>query len=189
MHTIAENLFTLECASTMTFQPVFLRPQRLVYVRSIGPYSTSIPQAWSELFNWIEKNNFNSYVSGWFGIAHDRPSVVGEENCRFDAAIPVNPMFEDRGGRELGLSAIPNGAFLRRKHRTGYDALTRLVPELFHEDSIRTGWQPDIKRPVVAVYLSDPRKNDPQGRAELCVPVKQSTGRVSGGASGRQAAA
>lgn len=151
---------------------VHLRQQRLVYVRAIGPYETSIPKAWSELLGWIEKNGFGSLVSGWYGLARDNPQTVGREQCRYDACVPVDPMFEERALRELGLTSLPAGPYARQKLTSDSAAINATMQSLFSTFSADDGVQFDAKRPLVTIYLRDPRNGGPKGlRADVCVPV------------------
>lgn len=165
--------------------PVYLRPQRLVYVRAHGPYETSVPQAWGELLGWMDKNGFAPLVSGWYGLARDNPLSVGREKCRYDACVPVDPMFEERALRELALNMLPGGPYARHKLAGGGDNVVTTVQSLFSTFSADEGLQFDPQRPIVTIYLGDPRAVGPaKARADVCVPV--SAQRASRG--GQQAA-
>lgn len=153
--------------------PVFLRPQRLIYVRAEGPYETSVPRAWSELLGWIDRNDFSSLVSSWYGLARDNPLTAGREKCRYDACVPVDPMFEERALRELALNMLPGGPYARHKLKSDPDAVISAVQSVFGTFSAEDGMQFDPQRPVVTIYLGDPRGEAGKGlRADVCVPVE-----------------
>ena len=157
----------------MSGGPVHLRPQRLVYVRMTGPYETSVPKAWSKLLGWVERAGMASLVASWYGLARDNPYQVAHDQCRYDACVPVDPMFEDRALRELGLTTLPGGPHERHKHIGGYADVIARLGAFYSTHAPQNGLQFDLRRPIVTVYFSDPRQTDEaKPRADLCVPLQ-----------------
>lgn len=149
-----------------------MRPQRLTYIRVTGPYDSAIPEAWTRMMNWLEKNGLHSPVGRGYGLARDNPQLVGAENCRYDACIPVMPLFEDRAAREMGLITLPAGPYTRLRHAGGYEPLRSLIGTLHGSFHAPDGLKLDERRPVVTIYLDDPRRMDPLDlRADVCIPV------------------
>ena len=151
---------------------VYLRPTRITYVRVTGPYETSIPQAWETMFAWIERHGLNSHGGRSFGLARDNPKIVGIDNCRYDACIELKPLFEERAIRELGGLMLPGGSYSRLRRVGDYSALHSEIASMHEAFVAPPGLQLDEKRPIVTIYLEDPRRTDAATqRADHCVPV------------------
>lgn len=161
----------------MTTPLVYLRPARLAFVRVTGPYDQSIPQAWEKMLTWIEKNGFKPQGERGYGLAHDNPMLVDPAQCRFDACVQLSAEFQDRAERELGMKTLPGGPYTRIRKSGGYGRLRQAMTTLYSEPTIPEGLHLDTRRPIVTIYLDDPRRFSPRElRADVCVPV--STGAV-----------
>lgn len=151
---------------------VYLRPARMTYIRVTGPYETSIPEAWDRMLAWVDKNGLSSPVGRGYGLARDNPDRVGADCCRYDACIQVTPLFEERAARELGLITLPAGPYTRLREAGGYDKIRSVVANLHTAFEPPAELRLDDRRPVVTIYLDDPRRFDPVDlRADVCVPV------------------
>ena len=158
---------------------VYLRPSRLAYVRVTGAYETSIPAAWTKLLTWIDRNGVGSVLGRGFGLARDNPLIVAAERCRYDACIEVEPLFEERARRELGVLTLPAGPYVRKREIGNYDAIVSFVAIRHSTFVAPTGLRLDDNRPLVTVYLDDPRRLEPKDlRADICVPVATGAGRA-----------
>jgi AraC family transcriptional regulator len=161
---------------------VYLRPSRLVYVRINGAYETTIPAAWSKMLNWIERNGVGSALGRGFGLARDNPQTVPASQCRYDACIEVESHFEDRAMRELGILTLPGGPYVRRREVGSYADIVTRVATLHASFVVPNGIKLDSNRPLVTIYLDDPRRFEPgQLRADMCIPVSAAVvrGRVA----------
>jgi AraC family transcriptional regulator len=157
---------------TMTSGLVYLRPTRLAFVRVTGPYETSIPEAWNRLLEWTEQNGFSSPVGHGYGLARDNPLRVSADKCRYEACVPVTPLSEDRAMRELGVITLPGGSYTRVRHAGGYGPMRSMIPALYSNFEAPADLKLDDKRPIVTIYLDDPRRfDDSDLRADICVPV------------------
>ena len=151
---------------------VYLRPSRLAYVRVTGAYETSIPEAWSRMLSWIEKNGLSSPVGIGYGLARDNAIIVGADKCRYDACIQVTPLFEERAIRELGVVTLPGGSYTRMRLAGGYEPIRSIMTTIHSEFAPSPLLRIDDKRPIVTIYLDDPRRFDGNDlRADICVPV------------------
>ena len=151
---------------------VYLRPSRMTYIRVTGPYETSIPQAWDRMLEWVDKHGLSSPVGRGYGLARDNPERVGAQHCRYDACIQVTPMFEERASRELGLITLPAGPYTRMRQAGGYEKIRYVVASLHAEFMSPPDLRLDDRRPIVTIYMDDPRRFDPiELRADVCVPV------------------
>jgi AraC family transcriptional regulator len=151
---------------------VYLRPTRLVYLRATGPYETSIPDAWSRLLAWHDKYGLGMPAGRGYGLARDNPERVGPEKCRYDACIEATPLIEERALRELGLITLPGGSYSRMRQATDYNCLRSIVSSLHTGFVVPQELKLDERRPIVTIYLDDPRRtDDAKLRADVCVQV------------------
>jgi AraC family transcriptional regulator len=165
---------------------VYLRPSRLTYVRHNGSYATTIPTAWTEMMAWLAKTGLHN-VGRVYGLLRDCPSKVAPENCRFDACIELDPLFEERAIRELGAQTLPGGSYLRVRNTGTHADLKSKLADFHKSFDIPEGLKLDERRPLVAIYLDNPlRADDATMRAEVCLPVGVASGR--GEDNGRAAA-
>lgn len=165
---------------------VYLRPTRLVYLRLVGPYNAIIPEAWSKLYAWHAKCATGAPVGRAYGLARDNPNRVGADSCRYDACIESTPLIDERALRELGLITLPGGPYARTRHVASYDVVRSSAASYNGGLAAPGGLKIDDRRPVVTIYLDDPRRaDDARSRADVCVPV--SAARVN--REGSQAAA
>lgn len=157
---------------------LYLRPSRLTFVRVTGAYETTIPAAWEKMFAWLEKTGCNSSFGRGYGLARDNPNIVGADKCRYDACIELEPIFEERAIRELGAQTLPGGSYVRERRIGDYQDLCAQVANLHLAFEAPAGLTIDDKRPVVTIYLDDPRRMPPaELRSDFCVPVKAKTSR------------
>ncbi|MGE0054175.1 MAG: GyrI-like domain-containing protein [Hyphomicrobium sp.] len=166
---------------------VYLRPWRLAYVRQVGPYEETIPAAWDMMLGWLEKNGLHTPISRGFGLMRDSAKVVGVDKCRYDACVDLDPLFEERAMRELGVQTLPGGSYLRSRNVGSHDDLHMTLHGIHDAFEAPSGLNIDERRPLVTIYLDDPRQMG-QGdvRADVCVPVNVRTHRID--AAGQQAA-
>lgn len=156
---------------------VYLRPINLAYVRVTGRYDESIPHAWERMFDWLESHGLNNPHGRGYGLARDNPDIVGAGNCRYDACIAITPDLEHRAMRDLGATIMPGGSFARMRRIGGYCEFHRTVAGILQTFEPGGGLKVDSKRPIVTIYLDDPRRTDPHDqRVELCVPVSVARG-------------
>lgn len=157
---------------------VYLRPQRIAYIREAGPYETSIPQAWDKMFRWLSKNSLNSPLGRGYGLAHDDPAKVAAELCRYDACVQLTPLFEERAMRELSVMMLPGGPYLRSRYVGDYAGVCKLIGVARAPADLPDDLQADARRPLVTIYLDDPAHPPSDGlRADICVPVSAASSR------------
>lgn len=151
---------------------VYLRPWRLVYSRQVGPYETTIPLAWDNLLGWLEKNGIKAPLERGFGVMRDSPGIVSSDQCRYDACVDIEPMFEERAMREMGVQTLPGGSYLRERNNGSYRGLSSELLKLYDTFQPPDGLQLDQRRPLVTIYLDDPRDSGVSDRrADICIPV------------------
>ena len=149
---------------------VYLRPQRMVYVRAVGPYEQSIPEAWNKMFAWIAKHAIHSPAGRGYGLAHDAGAKTAEP-C-YDACVQLTPLFEERAIREHAVMMLPGGPYMRHRYIGRYNGVSELLSDAQRVIELPADLRIDQRRPLVTIYLDDPaavHSNDL--RADICLPV------------------
>jgi AraC family transcriptional regulator len=163
---------------------VYLRPSRLAYVRVTGAYETSIVKAWDQMLSWLEKHGLHSPIGRGYGLMRDCPKIIAPEKCRYDACVDLNPFFEERAIRELGAQTLPGGSYMRIRNIGSYDNLRGKLPGLYTDFEAPAGLRFDERRPLVTIYLDDPRRmSDDDLRADICLPISARANRNEDSAS------
>ena len=151
---------------------VYLRPLRVAFVRSVGPYAQSSADAWSKMFDWLSDNGLHSFPGCGYGLLLDNHLVTEKRLCRYDACVEISSMPESRAEGSLQTRKLPGGAYIRDRHIGAYGTMRERIL------SVREGWTHesgltlDDKRPLVQIFLDDPRRGDEDSlRSDICVPV------------------
>ncbi len=160
---------------------VYLRPSRLAYVRATGAYETSAPEAWERMSSWVSKHGFGATVTRGYGMMRDNPQMIAAENCRYDACVDLNPLFEERAIRELGAQTLPGGSYVRLRKAGAFQPLRAEVAGFYTVFDAPNGLRFDDHRPIVMIFLDNPHRYTSQDiRADVCVPVSVSAKRSAG---------
>lgn len=155
---------------------VYLRPTKLAYVRKVGPYTTTIGTAWAEMLHWLERHGLRSNAACGYGLLRDNPNSCDPDQCRYDACVPVLPHFEESARRELSLITLPPGPYARKRSRGNYRAMTSMIADLHSISRMSNNLRIDERRPIVTVYLDDPRRTEEDDlRMDMCIPVAASS--------------
>lgn len=163
----------------MTTGLVYLRPERLVRFRAVGPFAKAVPQAWQAAFDWLDATGLKSEVLKGYGMARTvRKSQAGSRDGKsagesiYDACLPVPLSLPHEATVDLAFGQLPGGAYSRRRHVGAYET----IPETFRE--MRGGFrasgalEPDLNRPLIEIYLRDPRTTSIERlKADLLMPV------------------
>jgi AraC family transcriptional regulator len=131
------------------------------------------------MLNWLDTNGLRSPVGRGYGLARDNPSAVAPEACRYDACVDLDPLFEERAGRELGIQTLPGGPYVRSRKKGDYADVTRFIMTLHNTFQPHPGLRLDDKRPIVTIFLEDPRGVEIEElRSDVCVPVSAKVART-----------
>ncbi|MEZ0575960.1 AraC family transcriptional regulator [Halodesulfovibrio aestuarii] len=124
---------------------------RVAAVRGIGPYTSSVPQTWSQLSLWIAKNNLLSQNSIFFGLRHDS-TTTSKNQLRYDAAVSISEEIDSSGiAREIYISG---GEFAMYTHQGSYSTLDDAWHKLYWEWLPSSGRTP-ADHPNIEIYLTD----------------------------------
>lgn len=151
---------------------VYLRPLQVAFVRAQGPYATASQEAWGKVLNWLDDTGLRGKVGVGWGLLLDHPKVVPPEKCRYDACIEIPEGYEDRVTAVFNFRRLPGGAFARQRHVGSIAGLPPVIASLRDDWAPRHGVMLDAKRPVIEIYLDDPKfVVEEKRRVDVCLPV------------------
>jgi DNA gyrase inhibitor GyrI len=156
----------------MSANLVYLRPLKVAYVRSTGDYRQSSVDAWERLFQWLSDNGLHAFQGCGYGLVLDNHLVTEPAQCRYDACIEASSMPENSFDGHLQSRKLPGGAYVRDRHVGEYLEIRDKMLSLRSSWSHESGLAIDDKRPLVQIFLDDPRKASVgRLRTDICVPV------------------
>jgi AraC family transcriptional regulator len=149
---------------------VEIEPIEVLYVRKTGDYKTSAEQAWNAIVDFAYNNDLSGKVKTRYGIAHDNPSVINNDEIRYDACLEVNDKFIGPQG-EVQAKQISAGKYAVFLHNGSYELLGEIyknIGDWIVESGIELRDEPQIHK-----YLDlDPRKTKPENlKTEIYVPI------------------
>ncbi len=151
---------------------VYFRPVQIGFVRSFGPYTTSVHEAWAKLDEWFKAREVDIGKVTRYGLAHDNPRVVDASQLRYDACVEMPADLFSEAGEELRLAKLPSGAFARKRYVGAYDGISEAFANLREHWEKASDVVLDARRPLLTVYLNNPRVLAAKDlKADLCVPV------------------
>ncbi|MFM1816604.1 MAG: hypothetical protein RLZ98_3299 [Pseudomonadota bacterium] len=125
------------------------------------------------MFEWLERRGFRDEVKVGYGLAHDDPRTIEADKCRYDACVELSRDAIASVGGEIRSQNLSGGAFVRSRVTGCYSNIAKTLSTIRDEWMPSQGLSVDAKRPVIAIYLSDPRFVVPEERkADICLPVR-----------------
>jgi AraC family transcriptional regulator len=124
----------------------------LLFIRKLGDYSESGPQAWESMHAFINENHLDKTKIRYFGITHDDPNVTTEDKLRYDACILAPKSIQPSGS--VGRQVLKGGKYATFTHNGSYDEIDQTYDRIFFK------WLPDSKenldetRPCFAEYFN-----------------------------------
>lgn len=83
-------------------------PQRVAYMRHIGPYGEPISRFWMEqVAPWMATDGLMGQAR--YGISHDDPSITDPALCRYDACVEVASGYTPSGSALI--TTLPGGRY------------------------------------------------------------------------------
>lgn len=162
---------------SMTKSLVYLRPLRVACVRAVGPYETSVPQAWTAMETWLAGQGLLAARGSRYGLLRDNPNNVADAACRYDACVALEPNIDERFARDIDIMTLPGGPYARLRHVGSADALIQSAGNVYSSFTPQAGLQIDERRPLVTIYLGQARDQSAL-RADVCVPLTSAATRV-----------
>jgi len=143
-----------------------------MFMRTNGAYASSSQKAWGRVFQWLDENNIRQEVNVGYGLLHDNPQIVSEDQCRYDACIEIPEQFESKIPEMFSVQKLPGGAFARTRHKGMTAELSKTIVNLRDEGIPSRGLWLDPNRPMLEIYHDDPMTvADGARKIDVCVPV------------------
>lgn len=124
----------------------------LLFIRKVGDYSESGPQAWVNMHAFIDENHLDRTQLRYFGITHDDPHVTTEDKLRYDACILAPKTVQPKG--LVGKQVLKGGKYAIFIHNGAYVGIDETYNRIFFK------WLPDSQenldeaRPCFAEYFN-----------------------------------
>lgn len=138
--------------------------QKIVYMRSVGPYGMTNEITMSNLKQWAQKNNLLDDYSVILGIPRDNPSLTPSNECRYDACLIVTEEINDQDILNGTLSTGRYATFLV-EHTA--EAIMEAWSTIFIELN-QAGYLVNDQLPIIERYAIALVKNH---QCEICIPI------------------
>lgn len=150
-----------------------LAPQRIAYMRHIGPYGPGITEFWyRRVLPWLQSEGLDQRPT--YGIGHDDPGITPAAHCRYDSAVGVDADFKT-AHPAVSLADLPGGLYAMARFRGDGREIGTAWAELFREWLPASGYQCD-GRPCFEFYDEPDGAQEPDTglfRCWLCIPVRR----------------
>ena len=144
----------------------------MAYVRAHGDYLTAAPEAWSKIFAWLDKFDLHISAGCGYGLVYGDPRTVSSSDMYYDACVMLPEDKRLKLAPGVAVQALPFGPFAKLRHVGNHAALRRRFASLFSDWAPSQGLTIDPRRPVIEIYLNDP-KTCPEAelKTDLCFPI------------------
>lgn len=143
---------------------------RLVALRHVGPYD-KISGAFQQIIDWAEPRDILRRGANCIGIFYDDPQIVGADQLRSDACLPL-PAGAFVEGRMHELTIGPARCAVVR-HKGPYAELPRAYRWLFGTWMPASGFVRD-DQPCFEEYLNDPMTVPPtEWLTDIHIPLRR----------------
>jgi AraC family transcriptional regulator len=150
---------------------VYLRPLNMTYIRAEGPYAEAAREAWGKVYSWLDDTGMRASVGARYGLMLDDPATAEPGKCRYDACIEMIDGYQEWITDAFAYRRLPGGAYSRRRH-VGGETLYAATETLRREWSSDNGLFLDLRRPIIQIFLDDPKKvADEKRRIDVLLPV------------------
>ena len=142
---------------TMNVTVKHFEPQRVAFMRHVGPYKDCGP-VWGRLTMLLGKDGWLGAGTQFIGISHDDPAVTPPDRIRYDACVSVDDSFKPSG--DVGVQIIAGGDYAVLTHLGPYENLSQSYHQLLGQ------WLPRSGRklrpaPCFETYLNSPQDTEP----------------------------
>lgn len=160
------------------FQPAsdarvrFIPPVKLAFMSVRGPYSRSVGEAWTQMFDWLDKRGHMKSPGIGYGLAHDDPQTTLSSKIRYDAGVPIPTTWTEDDGTFAQIRTFRGGSYTVQRYVGAYEAIGKMISQIRREVLPRSGLVLDKTRPLLCIYYSDPRHFGPgEQETDVCLPV------------------
>ena len=150
-----------------------LTPQRIAYLRHVGPYQGDTElfgQLFGKLAMWAGPRGLLGPSATFVSVYHDDPGITDQSKLRTSVGVTVGDDVDVDG--EIGAMVMAGGKYACARFRIDADQYAAAWAALMGGWLPDSGYQPSDGPPMER-YLNQPDQ-DPEGKheVEICVPVK-----------------
>lgn len=168
-----EGRASMTNALEMNVEVKELTPQRIAYLRHVGPYQGDqelFGRLFGKLAMWAGPRGLLGPGASFVSVYHDDPGITDGSKLRTSVGVTIGDDVEVDG--EIGAMTVAGGKYACARFR--------IDPNQYGAawDAVMGGWLPDSgyqpnDSPSMERYLNEPDK-DPEGKheVEICVPVR-----------------
>ena len=158
----------LKNAEPLDIEVTTLEPQRVAYMRHVGPYETA-HRAWIDFTRRLEKDGLPRKDSWLIGVPMDNPQDTPPEKLRFDTCVTVDEQYVPT--KPVRVRTIAGGDFVVAR-KCPVTALARGYQELFHSWLPKSG-RTALRAPSLLVTVNGPEGSPPAyGYKDIYVPLE-----------------
>ena len=143
--------------SAMNVEIKKLPPQRVAFMRHVGPYS-EVGNVWGKLMAWAGPRGLIGPQTTMIGLVHDDPEVSPPEKIRYDACLTVTAELEPEG--DVGVQEIAAGEYAVTTHHGPYEQLGTSYARLCGQWLAQSGRELR-SAPGFEVYRNSPMNTPP----------------------------
>ena len=161
VHAAPEKLGAPDTKGTdMKVEVVGLPPQRIAFVRHVGPYD-EVGSAFDKLMMWAGPRGLFVPGAMVLGISYDDPSITSAGKLRYDAAITLDSDDDAEPEGEVGVRELAGGDYAVVCHQGPYSGLTATYDFMYGRWLPASGY--DLTdAPPFEHYLNHPDSTDPE---------------------------
>ena len=172
-YVVDERKSTMTNDLNMKVEVRELAPQRVAYLRHIGPYqgdSELFGRLFGKLARWAGPRGLLGPDTKFLCIYHDNPTITAPDKLRISVCVPIPDDSEVSG--EIGSMMVAGGSCAVGRVRIDVDQYADAWSALVGGWLPDSGYQPD-DRPGMERYLNNPQQ-DPEHKheVEICLPVR-----------------
>lgn len=136
-HNLSLTEDLLEPERQAPSRTVYLRRTRVAYFSANGEYLTAASQAWSKIFDWLDRYDLHVSAGRGYGLVYGDPRNAGASSMRYDACVilPANKKVCLSSG--MGVQDSPLGPYVNLRHVGNHALLRRRFADLFGEWPLR----------------------------------------------------
>ncbi|MFC2113746.1 GyrI-like domain-containing protein [Bacteroidota bacterium] len=148
-----------------------IKPQKVIYVTTIGPYNGGgIGDAWEKVCSFAKQKKLFGFNTQFYGISHDDPKITEEDKLRYDACVTVRKDANPEG--EIGYKVVEGGKYAIFRHKGPYEKFDESYEFIFKQWLPQSG---ELLRdlPCLEKYINDPDKTKPKDlKTDIYIPIQ-----------------
>lgn len=140
---------------------------KVAYMRSIGMYGAANSMMMEQFKKWVKESGYEDDNTIILGIAHDNPSMVNPDTCRYDACLILDGRVVEPTD-VIHVGEFEGGKYCVCRIEHTAEAVRQAWMDMFGEIQIK-GYKLDGTRPILERYAA---KVVAEHQCEICVPIK-----------------